>query len=464
MPWNLVGNIKGPEGDPGTTSWSGLTDRPTVIAAGATQSDARTAIGAASEAELDAKEPTINAGTTGQYWRGDKSWQALDKSAVGLSSVDNTADAAKSVLYAASAGSATDSTKVPTSRTVNGHQLSADVTVTKSDIGLGAVDNTADSAKSVASAATLATSRAVRTNLASTSTDSFNGSADINPGVTGILPVSNGGTGLTTVTGLVKGNGTSAMSAAAAGTDYVAPDGALGTPSSGTLTNCTFPTLNQNTTGSAATLTTARTIDGKSFDGSANIVTLAAQIAAPATYVTGNYYFCSSAQTTSTGSNLGNGNARVSAWMVVTSVTIIRLFAEFTAAGEANSVFRIGIWNDDGTNRPGTLALDAGTISTGSGNAGTVATGGTPGVYEITVSKALSPGLYWVGGAVQAAPSSQPTIRTTTTTWFASPLGTSLPSANQQSQVLQFAQSGAFTTASSITPAGGGPRIGFKVS
>ena len=28
--------------------------------------------------------------------------------------------------------------------------------------------------------------------------------------------------------------------------------GALGTPSSGTLTNCTFPTLNQSTTGNAA--------------------------------------------------------------------------------------------------------------------------------------------------------------------------------------------------------------------
>jgi hypothetical protein len=48
--------------------------------------------------------------------------------------------------------------------------------------------------------------------------------------------------------------------------------GALGTPSSGTLTNCTFPTLNQNTTGSAAILTTARTIGGVNFDGSANIV------------------------------------------------------------------------------------------------------------------------------------------------------------------------------------------------
>ena len=44
---------------------------------------------------LDGKEPTIVAGTTGQYYRGDKSWQALDKSAVGLANVDNTSDATK---------------------------------------------------------------------------------------------------------------------------------------------------------------------------------------------------------------------------------------------------------------------------------------------------------------------------------------------------------------------------------
>lgn len=43
----------------------------------------------------------------------------------------------------------------------------------------------------------------------------------------------------TSITGLVKGNGASAPTAAVAGTDYVAPGGALGTPSSGTLTNCT---------------------------------------------------------------------------------------------------------------------------------------------------------------------------------------------------------------------------------
>jgi hypothetical protein len=43
----------------------------------------------------------------------------------------------------------------------------------------------------------------------------------------------------------------------------------LGTPASGNLANCTFPTLNQNTTGSAATLTTPRAIYGNNFDGSA---------------------------------------------------------------------------------------------------------------------------------------------------------------------------------------------------
>ena len=46
--------------------------------------------------------------------------------------------------------------------------------------------------------------------------------------------------------------------------------------SSGTINAARVPTLNQNTTGSAATLTTARTINGVSFNGSANITTLTA--------------------------------------------------------------------------------------------------------------------------------------------------------------------------------------------
>jgi len=47
----------------------------------------------------------------------------------------------------------------------------------------------------------------------------------------------------TSVTGVLKGNGT-AISAATAGTDYVAPSGALGTPSSGTLSSCTVDGTN----------------------------------------------------------------------------------------------------------------------------------------------------------------------------------------------------------------------------
>ena len=36
------------------------------------------------QATLDTKEPTIASGTTGQYYRGDKTWQALNKAAVGV--------------------------------------------------------------------------------------------------------------------------------------------------------------------------------------------------------------------------------------------------------------------------------------------------------------------------------------------------------------------------------------------
>jgi hypothetical protein len=65
-------------------------------------------------------------------------------------------------------------------------------------------------------------------------------------GVTGTLPVANGGTGVTTSTG--SGNNVLSNNPT-----LVSP--ALGTPSSGNLANCTFPTLNQNTTGNAATAT-----------------------------------------------------------------------------------------------------------------------------------------------------------------------------------------------------------------
>jgi hypothetical protein len=63
-------------------------------------SDADKPISTATQTALNAKEPTITAGTTSQYYRGDKTFQTLDKAAVGLSNVDNTSDANKPVSTA----------------------------------------------------------------------------------------------------------------------------------------------------------------------------------------------------------------------------------------------------------------------------------------------------------------------------------------------------------------------------
>jgi hypothetical protein len=66
---------------------------------------------------------------------------------------------------------------------------------------------------------------------------------DLTEEVKGVLPVANGGIGAGTLTGLAKGNGTAAFTAAAAGTDYSVPTGVE------TLTNKTLtsPTLNTPT-------------------------------------------------------------------------------------------------------------------------------------------------------------------------------------------------------------------------
>ena len=115
-------------------------------------SDANKPTSTAVSTALSGKEPTITAGTSAQYWRGDKTWQTLDKASVGLSAVDNTSDANKPVSTAtttalnlkAPLASPTFTGTVTLPSTTNG--------LTKSNVGLGNVDNTSDANKPISTA------------------------------------------------------------------------------------------------------------------------------------------------------------------------------------------------------------------------------------------------------------------------------------------------------------------------
>lgn len=85
-----------------TDLWKNKTIDKTFVGLGNVDntSDANKPISTATQTALNAKENTITAGTTSQYYRGDKTFQTLDKSAVGLGNVDNTSDANKPVSTA----------------------------------------------------------------------------------------------------------------------------------------------------------------------------------------------------------------------------------------------------------------------------------------------------------------------------------------------------------------------------
>lgn len=88
-----TGKIIKDSGQPFTKTGIGLSNVDNT-------SDASKPVSTATQTALNLKENTITAGTTAQYWRGDKSFQTLDKTAVGLANVDNTSDANKPVSSA----------------------------------------------------------------------------------------------------------------------------------------------------------------------------------------------------------------------------------------------------------------------------------------------------------------------------------------------------------------------------
>lgn len=128
--------------------------------------------------------------------------------------------------------------------------------------------------------------------------------------------------------------------------------------------------------------------------------TLRAAAIAPKPLQSGRYYFLPNYGTTTASGALTTGSLRMTPFLVPNAVTLDRIGGEITIIGDVGSKLRIGIYEDDGTGRPGDLILDAGTIA-----------GDSATVQQITINQALDPGIYWIGGAVQTVTVTQPTVR-----------------------------------------------------
>ena len=155
-------------------------------------------------------------------------------------------------------GNAATATKFAASKNINGTAFdgSSDITLTAA---AGTLTGTTLNSNVVSSSLT-----SLGTLADLTVTNPISGSVTGNAAnVTGTVAVANGGTGVTSATQNYVFAGPASGSAA-------------GAPSFRPLTSADFPTLNQNTTGSAASLTTARSIYGNSFNGTANLSSIIA--------------------------------------------------------------------------------------------------------------------------------------------------------------------------------------------
>ena len=323
---------------------------------------------------------------------------------------------------------------VPTTTTVNGQALSANVTLTTANISevtnlyytdarVTANTNVAANTAARHAALTIGTAnglslatQALSLQLASTTLTGALSTADWNTfngkqaGSTNLTSLS----GLTYVSGsFVKMTATGTFSLDTntyvtgtpwTGVGYVISGGALGTPSSGVLTNCTFPTLNQSTTGSAASFTGSLVGDVTGTQGATAI---------SAATVTGKLLtgFISGAGTVSatdsilTAINKLNGNVSALSGGGITAVSIVSANGiSGTSSGGSTPALTLtlGAITPTTVNGLTIIANGTNTLNIAAGQSLIVTTGGTLGTAAFTASSAYAPaftsgalGLFW---------------------------------------------------------------------
>jgi hypothetical protein len=171
----------------------------------------------------------------------------------------------------------TDEAQTLTNKTLTSPSITTPTGIVKADVGLGNVDNTADSEKNVATAATLTTARTINGT-------SFNGSANItttNWGTARTLSFTGDVTGTSSVNG--SANVATAMTLANSGVTAASYGGNNSIPSltvdakgrvtaaSVVVPSGTWAISISGVAATATILATTRTINGVSFNGSANI-------------------------------------------------------------------------------------------------------------------------------------------------------------------------------------------------
>lgn len=136
--------------------------------------------------------------------------------------------------------------------------------------------------------------------------------------------------------------------------------------------------------------------------------------------------------------------------VIPSSVTLDRISVSTSTGFSGTGAVRLGIYNMDGTGLPSTVLLDAGTVSVTAAST----------TYSITISQAITPGIYFLAAVVQTAATTNgfigvvnlyaPILPMTNTTSTAAPIAV----------YTQTGVSGAFATAvSPVGNAGGGNNI-----